>query len=125
MKNNNVLAICLLASMVISLMLFFALKKNEGKIEDLEKIQQVSDSTYVEAMLMENEVIKQKIFIIDSLKKKNLELQYQNDSLEVMILYIDNALVDNKTKLANKMKYIDTLNVESMIKYFKDNLYKK
>ncbi len=125
MKNNNVLAICLLVSMVISIVLFITLKKNESKIEDLEKERQSSDSTYWETFLSENEVIKDKIYIIDSLKKKNLELQYQNDSLEVMILYIDNALVDNKTKLAKKMKYIDTLNVESMIKYFKDNLYKK
>jgi uncharacterized membrane protein len=125
MKNNNVLAICLLVSMVISIVLFVTLKKNESKIEDLEKERQSSDSTYWETFLSENEVIKDKIYIIDSLKKKNLELQYQNDSLEVMILYIDDALVDNKTKLAKKMKYIDTLNVESMIKYFKDNLYKK
>lgn len=125
MKNNNVLAICLLVSMVISIVLFITLKKNESKIEDLEKERQSSDSTYWETFLSENEVIKDKIYIIDSLKKKNLELQYQNDSLEVMILYIDDALVDNKTKLAKKMKYIDTLNVESMIKYFKDNLYKK
>lgn len=125
MKNNNILAACLIASIGVSLLLFMSLKNNEGKIEDLEKEQQRSDSTYVEALLLENDVIKHKIYVIDSLKRENLELKFQNDSLEVMIIYIDRAVRNNKTKLEQRMKYVDTLNVESMIKYFKNNLYKK
>lgn len=125
MKNNNILAACLIASMGISILLFMSLKDNEGKIDELEKKQQAIDSTYVEALMIENEVIKKKIYVIDSLRKENLELQYQNDSLEVMIIYIDKAVHNNKTKLEQRMKYVDTLNVESMIKYFKNNLYKK
>lgn len=97
----------------------------DGKnFEKYQKEVIKSDSLYFEMLLKENEVIKEKEGVIDSLKKKNLELHLRNDSISNSILLINKKLKDNRDTYHKKLQEIDSLKSVDLLMYFRENLYK-
>lgn len=76
-------------------------------------------------MILEGDtIIRSKTKDIDSLRRVNLGYRYQVDSLMNQIIYINHRMNESKTKYNDKLKAIDSLDINGQLKYFKENLYK-
>lgn len=122
--NNKINNIPLLLFIVVIIGLLYTIYSKHVEIDDLRSKSLANDSIYFKMILEEDTIIRSKTKDIDSLRRVNLGYRYQVDSLMNQIIYINQRINANKTKYNDKLKAIDSLDINGQLKYFKENLYK-